>query len=313
MAHSGHTIQATRAASQFKFRKGPDGLHGFCRSSGVNVLLDEYSIPEDQWSAAPQFVSIALTNACDLKCSHCYAPKHGAQIDYIRLLSWIDELDQAGCLGVGFGGGEPTLYRRLPDVLHHIQTKTSLAASLTTHGLHFTKEYASRLAGSVNFIRVSMDGVGQTYERIRGAKFERLISSLNYIREISPIGINFVVNETTFPCLDAALEIALEIDASQFVLLPERKTLNVPGIDIRTQEQLSQWIEANSRKIAMAISAAPGNIGNICDPLPKENGFRSYAHIDADGFLKASSFVTRGVDIGTDGILDAIETIQATN
>lgn len=65
MGNSGQTIQTARVNSQFKFRKGPDGLHGFCRNSGLNVLLDEYSIPEDQWSVAPQFVSIALTNSCD--------------------------------------------------------------------------------------------------------------------------------------------------------------------------------------------------------------------------------------------------------
>jgi NAD(P)-dependent dehydrogenase (short-subunit alcohol dehydrogenase family) len=31
-----------------------------------------------------------------------------------RVRAWTDEPDEAGYLGVGFGGGEPTLYRRLP-------------------------------------------------------------------------------------------------------------------------------------------------------------------------------------------------------
>jgi len=58
-----------------KYRKGSSGFHAFDRRSGVNLLMDEIDIAPDQWSDAPRHVAIALTNACDLSCSHCYAPK----------------------------------------------------------------------------------------------------------------------------------------------------------------------------------------------------------------------------------------------
>lgn len=60
-----------------KLRVGPDGLHLFDRRTGLNMLFDEIEAPEEQWSRAPRQVSIALTNACDLACSFCYAPKNG--------------------------------------------------------------------------------------------------------------------------------------------------------------------------------------------------------------------------------------------
>src|SRR5665213_1796872 len=58
-----------------RMRYGPAGVHLFDRASGVNLLLDELPVPPELWSLAPRQVSIALTNACDLDCPYCYAPK----------------------------------------------------------------------------------------------------------------------------------------------------------------------------------------------------------------------------------------------
>src|SRR5688572_26068527 len=96
-----------------KIRAGPDGIQMFDRVTGLNVLLDEVSVPSASWAQAPRYISMALTNACDLACPYCYAPKDPAILDFERVVTWLHELDEHGCLGVGFGGGEPTLYRPL--------------------------------------------------------------------------------------------------------------------------------------------------------------------------------------------------------
>ena len=94
-----------------KMRAGPAGIHVFDRATGTNVLIDEARVPPAMWSKAPRTVSVALTNACDLRCPYCYAPKDGGNLDIGLLAGWLVELDRHGCLGVGFGGGEPTLYK----------------------------------------------------------------------------------------------------------------------------------------------------------------------------------------------------------
>src|SRR5688500_8295815 len=121
----------------FKARFGPAGLHLFNRATGANVLLEEVVVPEVRWAIAPRFVSIALTNACDLHCRYCYAPKHAASADLDRLTTLLLELDELGCLGVGFGGGEPTLWRELPRLCEIVAGSTNLALTLTTHGHRF--------------------------------------------------------------------------------------------------------------------------------------------------------------------------------
>ena len=146
-------------------RAGPAGLHFFNRTTGIHVLVDEIIPPASTWPAAPRLVSVALTNACDLACSHCYAPKHPAMIPFDKLTRWLADLDTNGCIGVGFGGGEPTLYPRLAELCSYAVQNTNLAVTMTTHAHRLTDQLLAELAGNLHFVRVSMDGVGSTYPR----------------------------------------------------------------------------------------------------------------------------------------------------
>src|SRR5262249_42831915 len=102
--------------SQMKIRLGPLGAHFFFRRTGLNVLCDELQVPPSLWAHAPAQVSVALTNRCDLNCPHCYAPKNHASLAAERVFQWLCDLDKNGCLGVGFGGGEPTLHPNFADL-----------------------------------------------------------------------------------------------------------------------------------------------------------------------------------------------------
>jgi MoaA/NifB/PqqE/SkfB family radical SAM enzyme len=150
----------------------------FDRESGLNILLDEVTPPPQAWARAPRYVSIALTNACELRCPFCYAPKTPGRLAPDEVVAWIGELDRAGCLGVGFGGGEPTAHPHFAEICARAAASTSLAVTLTTHGHRFTDALANKLRGNVHFVRVSIDAVGQHYERIRGRRFDALRDSL---------------------------------------------------------------------------------------------------------------------------------------
>src|SRR5689334_21178495 len=99
-----HVVGTDFSRSCRKIRLGPSGIHFFDRVSGVNVLMDEIVPPEARWSRAPRQLSIALTNACDLRCAYCFAPKHPAILPFDRACRWLRELDVNGTLGIGFGG-----------------------------------------------------------------------------------------------------------------------------------------------------------------------------------------------------------------
>lgn len=290
-----------------RIRLGPDGAHLFDRRSGVNLLLDEVAVPEHEWSAAPRQVSIALTNACDLACSYCYAPKHRAVLGLDRLLGWVDELDRAGALGVGFGGGEPTLYKHLPEVCAYITESTGLAITMTTHGLRWSAPLVSRLRGAVNFVRVSVDGTGSIYERLRGRSFERLRGALQSIAADFRWGINTVVNEDTVGDLDAIASLGAEYGAAELLLLPQQPTTTARRVQETTLRELENWIRGYSGPMTLTTSGDAEVGVPIAAALPREIGLRSYAHIDATGTIRTSSYAGSGIPIKQDGVMAALE------
>lgn len=295
----------------FKARPGPSGIHLFNRATGLNILLDEEHVPALRWAAAPRQVSVALTNACDLFCRHCYAPKYPARLDFNHLCNWLLELDANGCLGVGFGGGEPTLYPRFVDVCQFAAQKTGLAVTFTTHAHHIDEALRDALIGNVHFLRVSMDGVGETYESIRGRPFAAFCGHLKTVRALAPFGINYVVNSRTFGDLDAAVELASEVGAVEFLLLPEQPTYRTSGVDVRTIEELSVWVRQYQGPVPLVVSEAGAEGLPTSNPLPHEVGLRAYAHIDASGSLKRSSYESGGVGI-TDGVMQALELLRSS-
>jgi MoaA/NifB/PqqE/SkfB family radical SAM enzyme len=297
---------------QFKVRIGPDGILLFNRETGVNLLIDEVKVPKELWFAAPRHVSIALTNACDLDCAHCFAPKYPAKLDVDHLNTWLDELDANGCIGVGFGGGEPTLYPDLARVCQYAFKNTGLAVTFTTHGHHINNQLAAALKGNVHFIRVSMDGVGATYEKIRKKSFPSLLCQLVLIRDIAPFGINYLVNEITLSDLDDAVALAAEHCASEFLLIPEQPVHERGGIDQRTMQELRKWVYSYQGVIPLRISELASGGLPICNPFTHETGLSAYAHIDATAILKRSSLDKDGVTIGSEGVLHALSMLEST-
>lgn len=298
-------------ADHWKLRGGPAGLHVFNRTTGLNMLCDEISVPAALWSPAPRQVSIALTNRCDLACAHCFAPKSRDELCYDTVTRWLVELDTNGTLGVGFGGGEPTLYRRFSELCQHAALETKLSVTFTTHGHNIDSAMANELRGSVHFIRVSMDGIGDTYESIRRRSFPALQARLKLIQGISGFGINIVVNERTMPELHEAAAVAADSGATEMLLLPQVAVRNVGAVTDATVQALRRWVDEYSGPLKLCINESHADGFPTCDPFVEERGLRAYAHIDAAGVIKPTSYHATGVPIGSGRVLDALD--QLTN
>lgn len=272
-----------------RMRWSSDGIHLFDRNSGLNVLIDEVEVPEEQRSRAPRFASIALTNHCDLHCPFCYAPKISASLAFDDVVNWAYELDRHQCLGIGFGGGEPTLYPRFAELCDRVTRNTSLSVSFTTHGHRITNRLRDALADAVHFIRVSMDGVHDTYRTIRGRTFSSLLQQLQVIRDICPFGINFVVNASTVDDLSEAAQIASDYGATELLLLPEHPAT---ASDSRVLQAMKRWIGDNAGvPIRCAISDTEIWEGiQLANPFRTEGGTRAFVHINAKGEVTRSSF-----------------------
>lgn len=297
------------ATGRLSVRSGPNGVHLFHPRSGLNVLLDEVEVPRANWSRGPRFVSVAVTNACDLACGFCYAPKSPAALPVEKLDRWFKELTQNGCFGVGFGGGEPTLYRELPRACG-LAIDAGLAVSMTTHAHKLDRHLSGLLKGKVDLIRVSVDGTGAVYESIRSRPFSSVLSGLEVAGQISTLAINTVVNDKTVNQVDLLAELAASVGAKELLFLPERPVHGRAGISPESARDLREWILEYQGPLSLAVSAEWRGFFPHTSELPEEEWFRSYLHIDAQGRLKRSSFDQLGVEIGQAGILCALEELK---
>jgi len=278
--------------------------------TGLNFLIDEVKLSSRVWAPAPAHVSIALTNACELNCPYCYAPKISASLSFDSVARWVRELDSNGCLGVGFGGGEPTLHPDFEKICRYTATTTGLSVTFTTHGHRLTDALNSGLNGFVHFVRISMDGVGETYERLRGRSFSELTARINAVRKFIPFGINFVVNSNTLPDLDLAARLAAKLGAREFLLLPENPVRGRDGIDPSTLSLLQNWINNYRGPVPLVISESAAAILPGLSVLRGEAGLRGYAHIDSQGVLRRSSYDFQGTPITSEGVLKALSLLK---
>jgi len=70
---------------------------------------------------------------------------------------------------------------------------------------------------------------------------------------------------------------------------------------------LRRWVESYRGPLRLSINEASADGFPICDPLVEERGLRAYAHIDATGVLKRSSYHDTGVPLGEGGVLKALQ------
>ena len=69
---------------------------------------------------------------------------------------------------------------------------------------------------------------------------------------------------------------------------------------------LRTWVLTYAGPVPLAISAGGASGLPIAVALPKEEGLRSYAHIDATGLARPTSYSTIG-SITEDGVLAALD------
>ena len=70
---------------------------------------------------------VEVTNGCNLNCSHCYSDSYPGShkrdklthSDYLRI---VDEAAELGMSTIQFIGGEPLLYKRLPELIERAQS-----------------------------------------------------------------------------------------------------------------------------------------------------------------------------------------------
>jgi uncharacterized radical SAM superfamily Fe-S cluster-containing enzyme len=152
---------------------------------------EEYA-QQQHTSDYPLLVDIELSSLCNLKCPMCYTitDEFKKQVNVTRM-DWdlykkiIDEIDgKVPALRLSLRG-EATLHTKFIEAIKYAKDHGIKEVSLLTHGGKLTLPYFQQMVeAGVDWITISVDGLGETYERVRKPlKFDDLLGKIQAIKQ----------------------------------------------------------------------------------------------------------------------------------
>ncbi len=160
----------------------------------------EYAAYRRNWSEYPQkqhvseyplLVDIELSSVCNLTCPMCYTitDEFKKNVNVTRM-DWelyeriVDEIGgKVPAIRLSLRG-EATLHTKFVDAIRYAKDRGIKEVSTLTHGGKLTLPYFEKIAkAGIDWITISIDGVGTTYESIRGPlKFNDLFEKIKAIK-----------------------------------------------------------------------------------------------------------------------------------
>lgn len=161
---------------------------------------------------APLQTVLFITDKCNLRCKHCsvYGSAGYRQRSFEDIVKDMRESFKAGSRFIDLEGGEPTLWKEgsktINDIIDAAIEMGFFSITVTTNA---QQDFSWIHPHS---IWVSMDGVGEYHDMIRGeGTFARLEENIRKSGK-KHICVNMVVNSLNWESLDAAMEYVRDSD-----------------------------------------------------------------------------------------------------
>lgn len=139
-------------------------------------------IPEISYLEGYKMLNIYVTNACNLRCKHCFM-RSGNKLDKeLSLHQWIGvlkEFCENGGQCVTFSGGEPLMYENFYEILKYSH-EIGLTNTVLSNGTLWSENDVDRFFPYIDEIQFSLDGVDEDSNAvIRGnGKFSIVIENI---------------------------------------------------------------------------------------------------------------------------------------
>lgn len=149
---------------------------------------------------APLICGLVLHNTCNLRCRHCsVVDRTESRISYKEACNVIDEFYERKGRTLYLEGGEPFLWKEkghsMEDIVSYARSKGFHAVIIYTNG---TKP----LDSNADTIFVSIDGLKEKHDALRGRSFDRIIENIRNSDHPS-IYINYTINSVNKDELEA--------------------------------------------------------------------------------------------------------------
>jgi MoaA/NifB/PqqE/SkfB family radical SAM enzyme len=154
---------------------------------GLNYVL-RYHLFKDH---APLICGLVLTNKCNLRCRHCRITARGNKnLSFEEIKGVIDSYYRKGGRCLYLQGGEPFIWR---EGANGIEQVVELAHRVGYFTVIIYTNGTLPLNTTADTVFISMDGLQETHDFLRGTSFNRIMDNIRASRH-SSLFINFTIN-----------------------------------------------------------------------------------------------------------------------
>jgi MoaA/NifB/PqqE/SkfB family radical SAM enzyme len=142
---------------------------------------------------------LQLLYRCNFACQHCF---HGERLQHADAFTLDEAVSlmrlmyrEYGTEAVNLLGGEPFVYKDLPEVVRYAKQELGLRVEICTNGYRIERRL-TEIAPHLDLLRISLEGNGATNDAIRKfGSYQGALSALDHARDLGvPTGATMTVN-----------------------------------------------------------------------------------------------------------------------
>lgn len=183
----------------------------------------------------PLAAHIKLTENCQAKCISCdyWKTRWEDALDTEHAIDLINQIAGAGIRSLRFTGGEPLLRRDMFEVLKRANVSGFQSIIMQTNGLLLKKLHGEVNASPITKIAVSVDGLEQSNDYIRGIRgyFNLAMEGIRLLRG-KKVALSVTLNRISAPELPALAEAAHAAGAEVEFNVLSRSLFFLEGADL---------------------------------------------------------------------------------
>jgi len=243
---------------------------------GIELILRSlltYGVTVPQKLCAPFLIVWNFTNACNLRCRHCYqnaGPKPlPNELTFEEKLNVLNQLDEMEIPSIAFSGGEPTIH---PDFIPIVKeaSRRGIYTAVATNGLAFASESFTdkALKAGLNYVEVSLDSTDpKVHDEFRGVKgaWELAVKGIKNVVKHggASTGIAMTLTKLNKDQIGDMVRLAEELGVTRvifFNFIPTGRGKENVALDLTPEEreEALRWIYRESRRSSVqVVSTAP--------------------------------------------------------
>lgn len=193
--------------------------------TGEECLVDRSDVKapllwpvEDTLTPSLRYLQLHITERCNLDCGHCYlGVKEQKDLEERLIKKTMDEFSPNG-LKVLITGGEPLLHRKIWDVLE-LMSRYPVHRVIFSNGTLISEDVARRLSRYVHGIQISLDGMKEGHEQLRGkGTFNKTIKGIENARKYLDVTVATMVHSRNLGEFEALEERISELGIKEWSL-----------------------------------------------------------------------------------------------